>query len=98
MLYTPVPGTPLYPEMEEQGRMLDVDLADIHGQHAFNFEHAAISREQSANFSTGPSTATSNATVPSLFRICRTTFTGYLRYRTIRTCAYASVGGAKAAC
>ena len=47
MLYTPVPGTPLYHEMEEQGRLLDVDLADIHGQHAFNFRHAAISREES---------------------------------------------------
>ena len=47
MLYTPVPGTPLYREMEEQGRLLDVDLADIHGQLGFNFQHAAISREQS---------------------------------------------------
>ena len=33
MLYTPVPGTPLYYQMKEEGRMLDdVDLADIHGQ------------------------------------------------------------------
>ena len=48
MLYTPVPGTPLFFEMTEQGRMLDgVNLADIHGQDRFNFEHAAISREQS---------------------------------------------------
>jgi hypothetical protein len=38
MLYTPVPGTPLYREMAEQGRLLDdVDLADIHGQDRFNF-------------------------------------------------------------
>ena len=27
-----------------------VDLADIHGQHAFNFQHAAISREDSKRF------------------------------------------------
>lgn len=47
MLYTPVPGTPLYFDMKAQGRLLDVELADIHGQHAFNFEHAAISREES---------------------------------------------------
>ena len=33
MLYTPVPGTPLYQQMEAEGRMLDVDLADIHGQY-----------------------------------------------------------------
>src|SRR5665811_1119882 len=44
MLYTPVPGTPLFFEMKEQGRMLPgVNLADIHGQHEFNFAHAAIS-------------------------------------------------------
>jgi radical SAM superfamily enzyme YgiQ (UPF0313 family) len=50
MLYTPVPGTPLYFEMRQQGRLLDVDLADIHGQDKFNFEHAAISREDSNRF------------------------------------------------
>ena len=43
MLYTPVPGTPLYQEMVDEGRLLpDVDLADIHGQDHFNFQHAAI--------------------------------------------------------
>ena len=51
MLYTPVPGTPLYAEMNEQGRMLDsIDLADIHGQFKFNFKHAAISRDDSQRF------------------------------------------------
>ena len=41
MLYTPVPGTPLYFEMAEQGRLLDVDLADIHGQQCDqSSEHA----------------------------------------------------------
>jgi len=51
MLYTPVPGTPLFHEMQEQGRMLEgVDLADIHGQDRFNFKHAAISREDSKRF------------------------------------------------
>src|SRR3954464_4838714 len=34
MLYTPVPGTPLFHQMTDEGRMLDgVNLADIHGQH-----------------------------------------------------------------
>ena len=47
MLYTPVPGTPLYHQMEAEGRMLDVDLADIHGQYKFNFQHAAIDRDES---------------------------------------------------
>ena len=51
MLYTPVPGTPLYQQMSEEGRMLrDVDYADVHGQFKFNFKHAAISRDDSKRF------------------------------------------------
>src|ERR1700747_1252553 len=54
MLYTPVPGTPLFKEMSEQGRMLDnVDLADIHGQNKFNFQHAALSRDVSNSLLNG---------------------------------------------
>ena len=30
-----------------EGRLLDVDLADIHGQFKFNFKHNAISRDES---------------------------------------------------
>ncbi len=67
MLYTPVPGTPLYFEMKKQGRLLDgVDLADIHGQFQFNFEHAAISRADSQKF---------------LAWVCRTMLEGWKRYR-----------------
>src|SRR5512142_2882220 len=50
MLYTPVPGTPLYEQIRSEDRLLDVDLADIHGQFKFNFEHAAISRDDSKMF------------------------------------------------
>jgi hypothetical protein len=50
MLYTPVPGTPLYREMAERGKLLNVNLADIHGQHKFNFRHAAISADESKVF------------------------------------------------
>ncbi len=81
MLYTPVPGTPLYSEMAGQGRLLDVDLADIHGQHAFNFEHAAISREQSTESLAWAFHRDFERNGPSLFRICRTTFAGYMRHK-----------------
>ena len=81
MLYTPVPGTPLYYEMLEQGRLLDVDLADIHGQHAFNFRHAAISREQSTRSLAHAFQRDFERNGPSLFRICRTTFAGWMRYK-----------------
>ena len=81
MLYTPVPGTPLYTEMAGQGRMLDVDLADIHGQYAFNFQHAAISREQSTRSLAWAFHRDFERNGPSLFRVGRTTFAGYMRYK-----------------
>jgi radical SAM superfamily enzyme YgiQ (UPF0313 family) len=81
MLYTPVPGTPLYREMEDQGRLLDVDLADIHGQLAFSFEHASISRDQSREFLAGAFQRDFERNGPSLFRICRTIFEGWKRHK-----------------
>ncbi len=82
MLYTPVPGTPLYREMEVRGRLLDVDLADIHGQHRFNFEHAAISRDDSKRFLDWAFRRDFQRNGPSLYRICRTTLQGWKRYRS----------------
>jgi radical SAM superfamily enzyme YgiQ (UPF0313 family) len=82
MLYTPVPGTPLYREMAEQGRMLEnIDLADIHGQHKFNFEHAAISRDESKRFLDWAFWRDFERNGPSLYRMCRTTLQGWLRYK-----------------
>jgi hypothetical protein len=82
MLYTPVPGTPLYKEMMEQGRMLDdVDLADIHGQDKFNFRHAALSRDDSKRFLDFAFWRDFQRNGPSLYRMCRTTLQGWLRYK-----------------
>ncbi len=82
MLYTPVPGTPLYFEMVKEGRMLeDVDLADIHGQDRFNFQHAAISREESKRFLDWAFRRDYERNGPSLYRIARTTLAGWMRYK-----------------
>ncbi|MGA2132854.1 MAG: B12-binding domain-containing radical SAM protein [Bryobacteraceae bacterium] len=82
MLYTPVPGTPLYQEMQQQDRLLEgVDLADIHGQDHFNFEHAAISREQSKQFLDWAFRRDFERNGPSLFRVWRTTLAGWKRYK-----------------
>jgi radical SAM superfamily enzyme YgiQ (UPF0313 family) len=81
MLYTPVPGTPLFAQMEEEGRMLDgIDLADIHGQFKFNFQHAAISREESKRLLDWAFRFDLERNGPSLFRICETIFQGWKRY------------------
>ena len=81
MLYTPVPGTPLYQDMEAETRLLDTDLADIHGQFKFNFKHAAISSEQSKTFLDWAFRRDFERNGPSLYRICRTTLEGWKRYR-----------------
>ena len=77
MLYTPVPGTPLFDQMQQEGRMLEgIDLADIHGQFKFNFEHAAISRDDSKQFLDWAFQFDFERNGPSLFRICETIFKG----------------------
>jgi hypothetical protein len=81
MLYTPVPGTPLHREVQGQGRMLDVDLADIHGQFKFNFRHPAISRDESKTFLDYAFRRDYERNGPSIYRICRTTFEGWRRYK-----------------
>jgi radical SAM superfamily enzyme YgiQ (UPF0313 family) len=82
MLYTPVPGTPLFQQMSQQGRMLEgVDLADIHGQDRFNFRHAAISRDESKQFLDRAFLLDFERNGPSLYRMCRTMLQGWLRYK-----------------
>ncbi|HOQ45465.1 MAG TPA: cobalamin-dependent protein [Bryobacteraceae bacterium] len=82
MLYTPVPGTPLYEQMAQEGRLLDdVDLADIHGQYKFNFKHAAISRDDSKKFLDWAFRRDFERNGPSLYRIFRTTLQGWKRYK-----------------
>ena len=82
MLYTPAPGTPLYSEMLGQGRMLEgIDVADMHGQDRFNFRHAAISGEDSKRWLDWAFRRDFERNGPSLFRICRTTLEGWLRYK-----------------
>jgi radical SAM superfamily enzyme YgiQ (UPF0313 family) len=82
MLYTPVPGTPLYQEMAEQGRLLaNIDYADIHGQYKFNFKHGAISREDSKRYLDWAFWRDFERNGPSLYRLCQTMLQGWLRYK-----------------
>lgn len=82
MLYTPVPGTPLYQDVQDGGRLLDnVDLADIHGQFKFNFAHPAISRDESKVFLDRAFRRDFERNGPSLFRLMQSMFVGWQRYR-----------------
>lgn len=82
MLYTPVPGTPLHAQMLAEGRLLDdVDLADIHGQHMFNFAHPWLTREDSKRWLDSAFQRDYDVNGPCLFRMMRTMFRGWSRYR-----------------
>lgn len=82
MLYKAVPGTPLYQEMADQGRLLaDVDLADIHGQHKFNFQHAAISCDDSKRFLDWAFRRDFERNGPSLYRMRGTMLQGWQRHK-----------------
>lgn len=82
MLYTPVPGTPLYQRMESEGRLLpEADLADIHGQYQFNFRHAAITPAESKTWLDWAFRLDFEQNGPSLYRLIRTAVEGWRRYR-----------------
>jgi len=68
--------------MVDQERLLtDVDLADIHGQHKFNFRHSAISRDDSKRFLDWAFRRDFERNGPSLYRMCRTMLHGWRRYK-----------------
>ncbi|MGM9998741.1 MAG: B12-binding domain-containing radical SAM protein [Candidatus Bruticola sp.] len=82
MLYTPLPGTPLFKEQMEKGTMLDnVDLADIHGQYRFNFRHPYITPEQSEEFLLRAFQADYDVNGPSVFRVINTIWKGWKNFR-----------------
>jgi radical SAM superfamily enzyme YgiQ (UPF0313 family) len=82
MLYTPVPGTPLYAEHQERGTLHpDADPADIHGQSRFNFRHPFISRDQSGEFLLRAFRRDFELNGPSLLRMTRTLLQGWKRHR-----------------
>ncbi|MCC6586919.1 MAG: cobalamin-dependent protein [Bryobacterales bacterium] len=81
MLFTPVPGTPLYRRMNDTNRLIDVDLADIHGQYQFNWKHPHITPEQSKHFLDMAFARDFEVNGPSLARFVRTTLAGWKRYK-----------------
>ena len=81
MLYTPLPGTPLFAEQQAKGTMLeDVDLADIHGQYRFNFNHPHITPEQSEEFLLRAFQTDYRVNGPSVYRVIRTIWKSWRNY------------------
>jgi hypothetical protein len=84
MLYTPVPGTPLYEAHQKNGTLLsktECPPADAHGQFRFNYRHANIEPGQEEGFLLQAFEQDFQENGPSLARLIRTLLTGWQRYK-----------------
>jgi hypothetical protein len=81
MLYTPVPGTPLYAEHRANGTLLSAEEcpdADTHGQLRFNFRHPRIQNGEETEYLLRAFRRDFEVNGPSVTRIARTLLRGRL--------------------
>ncbi len=84
MLYMPLPGTPLYRELESRGLILDetqCSLPDSHGQYRFNYRHAHIPPGMETEMLLKAFHREFEVNAPRLLRVLRTTLAGRKRYK-----------------
>jgi len=84
MLYTPVPGTPLYAEHLAAGTLLDLDDvsdADAHGQFRFRHQHPHIPKGFETEMLRRAFQRDFEVNGPSIVRVARTTLRGWQRYK-----------------
>jgi hypothetical protein len=84
MLYTPLPGTPLFAELSAQGRMKDeseCQLADVHGQSVFNYRHPHIPGNLETELIERAFQRDFEVNGPSMLRMVRTMLAGWKRYK-----------------
>jgi radical SAM superfamily enzyme YgiQ (UPF0313 family) len=84
MLYTPIPGTPLWGQLQREGRLTDPecrDAADTHGQLRFNYRHPNLPAGTEGAWLVKAFTRDFEINGPSVVRMARTTLLGWRRYR-----------------
>jgi radical SAM superfamily enzyme YgiQ (UPF0313 family) len=84
MLYTPIPGTTLFAELESRDALkslADVSIADIHGQLVFNYRHPHIKNGQETEFLVRAFHRDLEVNGPSVVRIVRTVLRAWKKYR-----------------
>jgi radical SAM superfamily enzyme YgiQ (UPF0313 family) len=84
MLYTPIPGTPLYAEHEANSTLrsfVEVPVADTHGQLTFNYQHPHIKNAEEGKYLLRAFERDFEINGPSVVRIARTTLRGWQRYK-----------------
>ena len=84
MLYTPIPGTPLYAEHKAAGTLVDlkeVGYADSHGQYRFRHKHPHIKDGRETEMLKEAFRRDFEVNGPSIIRVARTSLRGYQRYK-----------------
>jgi hypothetical protein len=84
MLYTPLPGTPLFAELSAKGKMkkeVEMPLPDWHGQYAFNFHHPRFVQGEETQILLRAFQRDLERNGPSLVRVVRTMLAGWRRYK-----------------
>ncbi|MEI8310577.1 MAG: cobalamin-dependent protein [Verrucomicrobiota bacterium] len=83
MLYTPVPGTPLFEEHRANGTLVDPDcenLSDSHGQLRFVHKHPNIPAGMETELQLQAFRRDFEVNGPSVIRMVRTTLLGWKKY------------------
>jgi radical SAM superfamily enzyme YgiQ (UPF0313 family) len=84
MLYTPIPGTPLFAELEEKGilkSLAEVSVADTHGQLLFNYHHPNIPAGQEGELLLRAFRRDFEVNGPSVVRIVRNVLRSWKKYK-----------------
>lgn len=84
MLYTPVPGTPLFEQHRREGTLLtdsEISAADVHGQYRFNYRHRHIHDGQEEKYLLNAFARDFEKNGPSLARLIKTTLNGWQKYK-----------------
>ena len=84
MLYTPIPGTPLFQELEAKGALktlAEISVADIHGQLVFNYRHPNIPDGEETELLLRAFRRDFEVNGPSIIRIIRTVLQSWKKYK-----------------
>ncbi len=84
MLYTPVPGTPLFEQHRKDGTLLSEEIfpvADAHGQYRFNYRHPHIHEGREEEFLLKAFHRDFEVNGPSLARLIQTLLAGWQRHK-----------------
>jgi radical SAM superfamily enzyme YgiQ (UPF0313 family) len=84
MLYTPIPGTPLYRQLQAEGRLKPetaYHIGDVHGQYILNYYHPHIPPGMEVEIVRRAFARHFQTNGPSVARIVRTMLAGWRRYK-----------------